>query len=73
MLAGLSEYVSLNGNLYWTAYKRLVSIFLGSFDSSTEISMLFCLLVRSVSGSLDKLVITVFKGDRFALLKQTRI
>ncbi|CAL9221238.1 unnamed protein product, partial [Arabidopsis halleri] len=35
----------------------------------------FCLppCGKHVSGSLHKLVLTVFKGDRFALLKQSRI
>ncbi|CAH8260869.1 unnamed protein product [Arabidopsis lyrata] len=76
MLAGLGEYVSLNGNLYWTSYnKETRECFLGSFDFSTEISMRFCLppCGKHVSGSLHKLVLTVFKGDRFALLKQSRI
>ncbi|CAH8257252.1 unnamed protein product [Arabidopsis lyrata] len=76
MLAGLGEYVSLNGNLYWTSYNEETrEYFLGSFDFSTEISMRFCLppCGKHVSGSLYKLVLTVFKGDRFALLKQSRI
>jgi len=75
-LAGRGEYVSLNGNLYWTAYNEDTrEHFLGSFDFSTEISMHFCLLpcAKHVSGLQDKLVLTVFKGDRFALLKQSRI
>ncbi|VYS52186.1 unnamed protein product [Arabidopsis thaliana] len=76
MMAGRGEYVSLNGNLYWTAYNEDTrEHFLGSFDFSTEISMHFCLLpcTKHVSGLRDKLVLTVFKGDRFALLKQSRI
>ncbi|OAP04409.1 hypothetical protein AXX17_AT3G37690 [Arabidopsis thaliana] len=76
MLAGRGEYVSLNGNLYWAAYNEETrEHFLGSFNFSTEISMRFCLLpcAKHVSGLRDKLVLTVFKGDRFALLKQSRI
>ncbi|KAG7640654.1 F-box associated interaction domain [Arabidopsis suecica] len=76
MLAGRGEYVSLNGNLYWTAYNEDTrEHFLGSFDFSTEISMHICLLPcgKHVSGLRDKLVLTVFKGDQFALLKQSRI
>ncbi|KAL9829194.1 putative F-box protein [Arabidopsis thaliana] len=61
-LAGRGEYVSLNGNLYWTAYNEDTrEHFFGSFDFSTEISMHFCLLPCAKH------------GDRFALLKQSRI
>ncbi|KAL1188489.1 Protein SUPPRESSOR OF NIM1 1 [Cardamine amara subsp. amara] len=60
--------VSLNGNLYWVTE---TGEFIQSFDFSTENFKHFCLLPCHKKHDRDKLILAVYKGDRFSLLKQS--
>ncbi|CAH8306246.1 unnamed protein product [Eruca vesicaria subsp. sativa] len=61
--------VSLNGNLYWIT-SNVGKHFIRSFDFSKEILKPFCLLPCHKNDSRDELVLEVFKGEGFSLLKQ---
>ncbi|KAL0857462.1 hypothetical protein Bca101_062616 [Brassica carinata] len=62
--------VSLNGNLYWIT-SNAGKHFIRSFDFSKEILKPFCLLpCQHKNDSRDELVLEVFKGCGFSLLKQ---
>ncbi|CAE5963157.1 unnamed protein product [Arabidopsis arenosa] len=63
--------LSLNGNLYWlTQNPETREHFIRSFDFSSEIFKPFCLLPCQKNRSSDRLILAVYKGDRFSLLKQ---
>ncbi|CAN7000998.1 unnamed protein product [Brassica rapa subsp. trilocularis] len=66
--------VSLHGNLYWIAFCDKTDPFyhLLNFDFSSEIfySSLFCDLPCGMNHPRNALVLRVFRGDRFSLLKQ---
>ncbi|KAL1202698.1 F-box protein [Cardamine amara subsp. amara] len=65
------EPLSLNGNLYWVVHDlETHECFIRCFDFSSEIFKPFCLLPCQKNHSRDELVLAVFKGDRFSLLKQ---
>ncbi|CAA7051267.1 unnamed protein product [Microthlaspi erraticum] len=66
-------HVSLNGNLYWVAYNgETREYFIQSFDFSRDRFETCCLLPgQEMENSFcDELVLAVFVGDRFSLLKQ---
>ncbi|CAN7019598.1 unnamed protein product [Brassica oleracea var. botrytis] len=64
--------VSLNGSLFWIAYVDETDplYLLGRFNFSKERFYTFCYLPCGMSHSRDALVLRVFKGDRFSVLKQ---
>ncbi|CAN7049333.1 unnamed protein product [Brassica oleracea var. botrytis] len=65
--------VSLHGNLYWIAFydKTDLLYHLINFDFSSErFYTFFCDLPCGMNHPRNALVLRVFKGDRFALLKQ---
>ncbi|CAN8269231.1 unnamed protein product [Cochlearia groenlandica] len=64
--------VSLNGTLYWVAFSEGDDPFynITYFDFSKEGFFTYCYLPCRVNHVLDALVLSVFKGDRFSLLKQ---
>ncbi|EOA32892.1 hypothetical protein CARUB_v10016208mg [Capsella rubella] len=65
--------VSLNGNLYWVCYydKTDPVYHLTKFNSCSERFFRFCYLNCGTTNFLkDVLVLRVFNGDRFSLLKQ---
>ncbi|KAF8089482.1 hypothetical protein N665_0505s0032 [Sinapis alba] len=63
--------LSLNGNLYWVASDPDThECFIRSFDFSSETFKTFCLLPCNKNHSRDQLVLAVYKGDGFSLLKQ---
>ena len=65
--------VLLHGNLYWIAFCDRTDPFyhLVNFDFSSEIFYsFFCDLPCGMNHPRNALVLRVFKGDRFALLKQ---
>lgn len=65
--------VSLNGNLYWITSSPGTTdadYFIRSFDFSMENFKPFCLLPCRKNHPFDKFILTVYKGDRFSLLKQ---
>ncbi|KAF8110627.1 hypothetical protein N665_0081s0057 [Sinapis alba] len=67
----LDSIVSLNGNLYWIAYYHS-EYFIRSFDFSKEEFNTFCLLPCASEEYLCYTqVLSVFKGDRFSLLRQS--
>ncbi|KAJ4886816.1 Protein SUPPRESSOR OF NIM1 1 [Raphanus sativus] len=66
-----SSHVSLYGNLYWIAYNlRTREYFIQSFDFTREVFKPVCLLPLQANHRSDKLVLAVYKGDQFSLLKQ---
>ncbi|KAG2306012.1 hypothetical protein Bca52824_025760 [Brassica carinata] len=68
--------VSLNGNLYWVAYYEKTDplYHLLNFDFSKKKNPdLFCYLPCGRNHHLDALVLRVFKGDRFSLLRQCHV
>lgn len=67
--------VSLNGNLYWTAYNlETRQCFILILDCSKEIFKPFCFLPCTKKHSSNTShVLAVFKGDRFSLLEHCRI
>ncbi|CAN8248036.1 unnamed protein product [Cochlearia groenlandica] len=66
--------VLLNGSLYWVAFVNRISYFrhLIYFDFSREKFFMFCDLPCGKSHHCDALVLDVFKGDRFSLVKQSK-
>ncbi|XP_024012172.1 F-box protein At3g17710 [Eutrema salsugineum] len=64
--------LSLNGNLYWVTQDRdTEEYFIRSFDFSREIFKPICLLpCQRFNWLFNQLVLAVFEGDRFSLLKQ---
>ncbi|KAL1223672.1 F-box/kelch-repeat protein [Cardamine amara subsp. amara] len=65
--------VSLNGNLYWVTYYDMVEPLyqVTKFNSSSEGFFKFCNLPSGTTYVVkDALVLRVFNGDRFSLLKQ---
>ncbi|CAA7050404.1 unnamed protein product [Microthlaspi erraticum] len=68
--------VPLNGTLYWVAfYDETDSLYhLTKFDFSSEKFLKFCDLPCGINHRRrDALVLRVFKGDRFSLLKQCHV
>ncbi|CAH8339508.1 unnamed protein product [Eruca vesicaria subsp. sativa] len=67
--------VALNGTLYWVAYYTSnPSLFLvSSFNFSREKFFIFCGLPCEKNDHNDALVLRIFKGDRFSLLKQCHV
>lgn len=65
--------VSLNGNLYWFSCSNYKTheYFIRIFDFSTESFKPFCLLPCQKNNHNDELILAVYKGDRFSLLKQS--
>ncbi|EFH62040.1 predicted protein, partial [Arabidopsis lyrata subsp. lyrata] len=73
ILHNKSTGVSLNGNLYWiTFYDKTDPVYnLYKFNYSSEKFFRFCDLPCGTTDYLkDALVLKVFEGDRFSLLKQ---
>lgn len=63
--------VSLNGNLYWTAYNlETGQCFIRFLDFSKEVINPLCSLPREDTGISHIHVLAIFKGDRFSLLEQ---
>lgn len=63
--------MSVNGNLYWVTHNPdTLEYFIQSFDFSREIFQPFCPLPCQMTYSRSELVLSVFKADRFSLLKQ---
>ncbi|KAL1188476.1 Protein SUPPRESSOR OF NIM1 1 [Cardamine amara subsp. amara] len=64
--------VSLNGNLYWITRKleTRFEYFIRSFDFSREVFKPVCLLPCQKNHHRDELILAVYKGDRFSLLKK---
>ncbi|VYS52625.1 unnamed protein product [Arabidopsis thaliana] len=67
--------VSLNGNLYWFGCSNYENdeYYIRIFDFSMEDFKPFCLLSCQMSHSTDELVLAVYKGDRFSLLRQCSV
>ncbi|ESQ48276.1 hypothetical protein EUTSA_v10022086mg [Eutrema salsugineum] len=68
--------VALNGTLYWVAYfdnKTDPLYRLYSFEFSRERFFNICDLPCGMNDPRDALVLRVFKGDRFSLLKQCHL
>ncbi|CAN8257857.1 unnamed protein product [Cochlearia groenlandica] len=63
--------VLLNGNLYWVAFVNEIDRLI-YFDFSREKFFVFCDLPCGESHRFDALVLDVFKGDRFSLLKHSK-
>ncbi|KAL1188477.1 Protein SUPPRESSOR OF NIM1 1 [Cardamine amara subsp. amara] len=64
--------VSLNGNIYWFACNfETHEFFIRIFDFSRESFEPFCLLPCQKNHDMDELILAVYKGDRFSLLKQS--
>ncbi|KAG2317678.1 hypothetical protein Bca52824_020800 [Brassica carinata] len=66
------SHVSLYGNLYWIAWNlQTRQYFIQSFDFTSDIFKPFCLLPLQGKACLSELLLAVWKGDRFSLLKQS--
>uniref|UniRef100_A0A0D3CLE4 F-box domain-containing protein n=1 Tax=Brassica oleracea var. oleracea TaxID=109376 RepID=A0A0D3CLE4_BRAOL len=67
--------VSLNGNLYWVAYclSHPSLLLVVSFDFGSGKYLNFCGLPCVENDHSDALVLRVFRGDRFSLLKQCHV
>ena len=64
--------VFLNGSLFWITF--LDSLYsLTNFNFSKDIFSRFCDLPCGMSHLRDALVLRIFKGDRFSLLKQCNV
>ncbi|CAA7033138.1 unnamed protein product [Microthlaspi erraticum] len=69
------KHVSMNGNVYWIARKKMadnkVQTLIQSFDFSTETFKPICCVPNGICASSDeKLVLSSYGGDRLALLQQ---
>ncbi|KAG7584124.1 F-box associated interaction domain [Arabidopsis suecica] len=64
--------VSLNGNLYLLTCSNFATqeYFIRIFDFSTENFKPLCLLPCKKNHEIDELLLAVYKGDQFSLLKQ---
>ncbi|CAH8254341.1 unnamed protein product [Arabidopsis lyrata] len=76
-IVDLTSVVSVNGTLYWVAYNDdkthdtdLFSFYVLSFNFSSEEFLKFCDLPSGKNHARDALVLSVFRKDRFSLLKQ---
>ncbi|KAL1223673.1 F-box protein [Cardamine amara subsp. amara] len=67
--------VSLNGTLYWISFLDMTDPFycLSKFDFSRETFSIFCALPCGRNHRGDALVLRVFRGDRFSLLRQCHV
>ncbi|CAG7877946.1 unnamed protein product [Brassica rapa] len=67
--------VSLNGNLFWVAYyqSHRSLLLVVSFDFGSGKYFNFCGLPCVENDHSDALVLRVFRGDRFSLLKQCHV
>ncbi|XP_010513504.1 PREDICTED: putative F-box protein At1g58090 [Camelina sativa] len=62
--------VSLNGNLYWTAYTSK-SYFIRMFDFSKEVVQTFCILpFKGTHSNSHTRGLAIYKGDRLSVLQQ---
>ncbi|CAH8256573.1 unnamed protein product [Arabidopsis lyrata] len=70
--------VSLNGNLYWTAYTypQTGQYFILMLDFSKEIEMCqktFCVLpCKGKKSTTHTRILSIYKGDRFSVLEQSK-
>ncbi|KAG7585255.1 F-box associated interaction domain [Arabidopsis thaliana x Arabidopsis arenosa] len=71
-----SSPVSLNGNLYWTAYSYTAETgqyVIERLDFSKEIIKTFCILPSKWKESFSHAqVLAIYKGDRFSVLEQCK-
>ncbi|KAG2334286.1 hypothetical protein Bca52824_005466 [Brassica carinata] len=65
--------VLMNGNLFWIISFDETKYHLETFDFSREGFYRFCDLPCRKRHPLDALVLRVFKGDRFSVLKQSKV
>ncbi|CAN6810743.1 unnamed protein product [Brassica oleracea] len=63
----------MNGNLFWIISFDETKYHLETFDFSREGFYRFCDLPCRKRHPLDALVLRVFKGDRFSVLKQSKV
>ncbi|KAG7595095.1 F-box associated domain type 1 [Arabidopsis thaliana x Arabidopsis arenosa] len=67
--------VSLNGNLYWTAYKYCETgqYFIRMLDFSKEKLKMFCILpCKAKKSTTHTRILSIYKGDRFSVMEQCK-